>query len=82
MQITSSPHKISKHCWKFEKSNGYYEGWLRLNNLSLSKIGHFDKLIWVQRLDLSNNKLQSVEGKIMDYDDTTPVSFLKKKRKL
>jgi hypothetical protein len=62
LQIISSPLKLSEHWWKVERSDGYHEGWFRLNNLSLSKLGSFDKLIWVQRLDLSNNKLQSLEG--------------------
>jgi geranylgeranyl transferase type-2 subunit alpha len=35
---------------------------LRLNNLSLSRIGSFEKLLWVRMLDLSHNQLQSIEG--------------------
>ncbi|TYJ28929.1 hypothetical protein E1A91_A06G034300v1 [Gossypium mustelinum] len=35
---------------------------LRLNNLSLSRMGAFEKLLWVQMLDLSHNELQSIEG--------------------
>lgn len=35
---------------------------LRLNGLSLSRLGSFEKLLWVQMLDLSHNELQSIEG--------------------
>ncbi|OVA01846.1 Leucine-rich repeat [Macleaya cordata] len=35
---------------------------LRLNNLSLSRIGSFEHLLWVRMLDLSYNELQSIEG--------------------
>ncbi|KAI5084290.1 hypothetical protein GOP47_0000459 [Adiantum capillus-veneris] len=61
-QITSSLHNLSVHCWKSQQSNGDQELWLRVNNLSLSKLGYFEKLIWVQNLDLRNNKLHSLEG--------------------
>ncbi|KAJ6719247.1 hypothetical protein OIU79_006995 [Salix purpurea] len=35
---------------------------LRLNGLSLSRLGSFEKLLWVQMLDLSHNELRSIEG--------------------
>ncbi|MCO5602557.1 hypothetical protein L7F22_056691 [Adiantum nelumboides] len=61
-QITSSLRNLSVYCWKFQQSSGDEELWLRLNNLSLSKLGCFENYIWVQNLDLSNNKLNSLEG--------------------
>ncbi|KAJ0554483.1 putative leucine-rich repeat domain superfamily [Helianthus annuus] len=35
---------------------------LRLNSLSLSQTGSFERLLWVQSLDLSHNQLHSIEG--------------------
>lgn len=61
-QITCSLNNLSRYWWEFQSSEDNHEGWLRLNHLSLSKLAHFERLIWVQRLDLSSNKLQSLEG--------------------
>lgn len=35
---------------------------LRLNDLSLSRIGNVEQLLWIQMLDLSHNKIRSIEG--------------------
>eukprot|EP00250_Pteridium_aquilinum_P015366 c22544_g1_i1 orf=223-2334(-) len=61
-QITRSLHNLSEHWCELQRPNKEKIHWLRLNNLSLSKLGYFERLIGVQRLDLSNNKLRSLEG--------------------
>ncbi|XP_009779399.1 geranylgeranyl transferase type-2 subunit alpha 1 isoform X1 [Nicotiana sylvestris] len=63
-QIISNQDLLLKHCCKYRdpsspKINNFC---LRLNDLSLSRIGSMEKLLWVQVLDLSNNQLQSLEG--------------------
>ncbi|KAL7262469.1 hypothetical protein ACSBR1_000777 [Camellia fascicularis] len=64
-QLTSSPESLMRHCCNYRDSassgtNNYF--CLRLSNLSLSRIGSIEKLLWVQMLDLSHNQLSSIEG--------------------
>ncbi|ERN14381.1 geranylgeranyl transferase type-2 subunit alpha 1 [Amborella trichopoda] len=64
-QVTSDRDTLLKHCWHHEKQTSIgslSNVWLRLNNLSLSRIGSFERLLWVQMLDLSHNELRSIEG--------------------
>ncbi|KAJ1424752.1 Protein prenyltransferase, alpha subunit [Sesbania bispinosa] len=63
-QITSSREYLRPYCHYYkdatEAITGY--GCLRLQNLSLSRMGSFENLLWVQMLDLSHNELRSIEG--------------------
>ncbi|KAI9200557.1 hypothetical protein LWI28_009793 [Acer negundo] len=64
-QVTSSKESLLTHCFHYRNLTSSHTGnpiCLRLNNLSLSRVGSFDKLLWVQMLDLSHNELQSIEG--------------------
>ncbi|XVF56462.1 hypothetical protein PTKIN_Ptkin06aG0122600 [Pterospermum kingtungense] len=64
-QVTSSRESLLKHCFQYTNSvplTIYSPICLRLNNLSLSRMGAFEELLWVQMLDLSHNELQSIEG--------------------
>ncbi|KAK2659933.1 hypothetical protein Ddye_006466 [Dipteronia dyeriana] len=64
-QVTSSKESLLKHCFHYRNLTSSHiinPVCLRLNNLSLSRVGSFDKLLWVQMLDLSHNELQSIEG--------------------
>ncbi|TXG52661.1 hypothetical protein EZV62_021830 [Acer yangbiense] len=64
-QVTSSKESLLTHCFHYRNLTSSHIGnpiCLRLNNLSLSRVGSFDKLLWVQMLDLSHNELQSIEG--------------------
>lgn len=69
MQIISSRDALLKHCFchKGFKSLPSINSpvCLRLNNLSLSRVGSFEKFLWVQFLDLSDNELHSIEGKLL-----------------
>ncbi|XP_021911023.1 geranylgeranyl transferase type-2 subunit alpha 1, partial [Carica papaya] len=58
-QVTSSRESLVKHCFHYCDLNN--STCLRLNYLSLSRIGSFEKLLWVQILDLSHNDLRSLE---------------------
>lgn len=64
-KVTSSKESLLRHCWRYKNlkfpsvDNPIC---LRLNNLSLSRIGSVEHLLWVQMLDLSHNELQSIEG--------------------
>ncbi|KAK6141631.1 hypothetical protein DH2020_024634 [Rehmannia glutinosa] len=64
-QLTSNIESLLKHCDRYQESsspstNPYL--CVRLNGLSLSRIGSTEHLLWVQMLDLSHNKLRSIEG--------------------
>ncbi|GFP82901.1 geranylgeranyl transferase type-2 subunit alpha [Phtheirospermum japonicum] len=64
-QLTSNKVSLSKHCSQYQESlspseNHYLS--VRLNGLSVSRIGSMEHLLWVQMLDLSHNKLHSIEG--------------------
>ncbi|XP_022768469.1 geranylgeranyl transferase type-2 subunit alpha 1-like [Durio zibethinus] len=64
-QVTSSRESLMKHCFQYKDSVSSTickPICLRLNHLSLSRMGAFEKLLWVQILDLSHNELQSIEG--------------------
>ncbi|KAH6554609.1 hypothetical protein KP509_1Z321100 [Ceratopteris richardii] len=58
-QITVDLHESSEHFWRSDQTQNL---WVRFNHLSLSKLGYFERLTGVQNLDLSKNKLQSLEG--------------------
>ncbi|XP_050376859.1 geranylgeranyl transferase type-2 subunit alpha 1 [Argentina anserina] len=64
-QVTSSKESLLKYCFSHEtlasSSIGNYLC-LRLNKLSLTRMGSIEKLLWVQMLDLSHNELRSIEG--------------------
>ncbi|XVF36578.1 hypothetical protein REPUB_Repub19eG0069400 [Reevesia pubescens] len=65
LQVTSSRESLLKHCFQYKDSVSSAicnPICLRLNNISLSRIGAFEKLLWVQILDLRHNELQSIEG--------------------
>lgn len=67
VQVMSSREYLS-HCFHFRDLTSSIRGYpicLRLNKLSLSRIGSVEKLLWVQMLDLSHNELQSIEGKLL-----------------
>ncbi|KAI3726568.1 hypothetical protein L1987_66366 [Smallanthus sonchifolius] len=64
-QVTSSKESLMKYCGQYKEStssNITGPMCLRLNSLSLSQIGSFERLLWVQSLDLSHNQLHSIEG--------------------
>ncbi|XAR62073.1 Protein geranylgeranyltransferase type II [Bertholletia excelsa] len=64
-QVTSNPDSLLRHCCDYRNSTYsdiYSYTCLRLNNLSLSRIGSIKRLLWVQMLDLSHNQLHSIEG--------------------
>ncbi|XP_077234116.1 RAB geranylgeranyl transferase alpha subunit 1 [Tasmannia lanceolata] len=64
-QVTSDRQTLVKHCWYYRElsSSSFHQNvCLRLNNLSLSRIGFVERLLWVQMLDLSQNELRSIEG--------------------
>ncbi|KAK1323502.1 hypothetical protein QJS10_CPA02g00125 [Acorus calamus] len=64
-QITSEKEELRKRCSHYRtpssSSHAQYVC-LRLNRLSLSRIGFFERLLWVQMLDLSHNEVRSIEG--------------------
>ncbi|KAF3447255.1 hypothetical protein FNV43_RR12435 [Rhamnella rubrinervis] len=64
-QVTSNGESLMRHCYQYRDllvpSIGNFIC-LRLNNLSLSRMGSFEKLLWIQMLDLSHNELRSIEG--------------------
>ncbi|KAL9446951.1 hypothetical protein AB3S75_014590 [Citrus x aurantiifolia] len=63
-QVTSSWESLLSRCFHYSNSpsNRGSPMCLQLKNLSLSRLGSFDKLLWVQMLDLSHNELRSIEG--------------------
>ncbi|GJW63277.1 geranylgeranyl transferase type-2 subunit alpha 1 [Tanacetum coccineum] len=64
-QVSSSKVSLLKYCYEYKEStssNITDSLCLRLNNLSLSRIGSFERLLWAQNLDLSHNQLHSIEG--------------------
>ncbi|KAJ9567788.1 hypothetical protein OSB04_003754 [Centaurea solstitialis] len=64
-QVTSSKESLLKYCWQYKDSTSLDvtgHTCLRLNSLSLSRIGSVERLLWVQSLDLSHNQLHSLEG--------------------
>ncbi|CAL0307795.1 unnamed protein product [Lupinus luteus] len=63
-QITSTRESLLPYCHYYKDAAKTIAGHvcLRLQNLSLSRIGCIENLLWVQMLDLSHNELQSIEG--------------------
>ncbi|KAJ0980745.1 hypothetical protein J5N97_009000 [Dioscorea zingiberensis] len=64
-QVTFDKESLMKHYGHFCKltsSSLSYHSALRLNKLSLTRIGFVERLVWVQILDLSHNELQSISG--------------------
>ncbi|BBN19938.1 geranylgeranyl transferase type-2 subunit alpha [Marchantia polymorpha subsp. ruderalis] len=59
-KITRSPDILQKLWWDVE--DRLSAGWLRWNGLSLSDFRSVERLLWVQRLDLSHNQLRTVDG--------------------
>ncbi|GJT33084.1 RAB geranylgeranyl transferase alpha subunit 1 [Tanacetum coccineum] len=99
-QVTSSKESLLKYCWQYKESNPSNITdclCLRLNNLSLSRIGSLERLLWVQSLDLSHNQLHSIEGlealqllsclnlshnKLSSFTALDPLRFLKSSLKV
>ncbi|EPS62327.1 hypothetical protein M569_12464, partial [Genlisea aurea] len=65
-QVVSDPGSLGRHCSRYlespSSSSNPYSSSLRLNGMSLSRIGSVENFLWVQMLDLSRNKLHAVEG--------------------
>ncbi|KAG6644461.1 hypothetical protein I3843_08G056900 [Carya illinoinensis] len=64
-QITSTRESLLRYCFLHGDGTSSFIGnsmCLRLNNLSLSRMGSIERLLWVQMLDLSHNELRSIEG--------------------
>ncbi|KAL2339984.1 hypothetical protein Fmac_007924 [Flemingia macrophylla] len=63
-QITSTRDSLLPYCYYHKDATETFTGHvcLRLQNLSLSRMGSIENLLWVQMLDLSHNELQSIEG--------------------
>ncbi|XP_057735975.1 geranylgeranyl transferase type-2 subunit alpha 1 [Arachis stenosperma] len=63
-QITSSRDSLLPYCHYKKNAIEAFAGYvsLRLQNLSLSRMGSIENLLWVQTLDLSHNQLRSIEG--------------------
>lgn len=64
-QVTSDEESLAKHFWYYKEltsSLSQTNFCLRLNKLSLSRIGFLERLLWIQMLDLSHNELHSIEG--------------------
>ncbi|KAL9679201.1 hypothetical protein QQ045_017057 [Rhodiola kirilowii] len=59
---TTSSNSLLKHCFRFQNSSPYNFTCLRLNSMSLSRIGSTERLLWVQMLDLSHNELRTING--------------------
>ncbi|KAL1536263.1 protein geranylgeranyltransferase type II [Salvia divinorum] len=64
-QLTSNTESLLKLCGNYEElslpSISSYTC-VRLKGLSLSRVSCMEHLLWVQMLDLSHNKLRSIEG--------------------
>ncbi|CAB4263830.1 unnamed protein product [Prunus armeniaca] len=64
-EVTSNRESLQRHCCSYKNfasaSIGNYKC-VRLNNISLSRMGSVEKLLWVSMLDLSHNELCSIEG--------------------
>ncbi|KAH9297565.1 hypothetical protein KI387_029247 [Taxus chinensis] len=65
-QVTGSKEKLQGYVWDSvgmdSISHRHRHRWLRLNGLSLSRIGCMERLLWVQNLDISHNRLRSIDG--------------------
>ena len=54
-----------KYCSDQVRSNSATLNHVQLCRLSLTRIGFTERMLWVQMLDLSHNKLRSIEGQIL-----------------
>uniref|UniRef100_K7K7X9 Uncharacterized protein n=1 Tax=Glycine max TaxID=3847 RepID=K7K7X9_SOYBN len=63
-RITSTRDSLIPYCHYYKDATETVSGnvCLRLQNLSLSRIGSIQNLLWVQMLDLSHNELRPIEG--------------------
>ncbi|KAG0476612.1 hypothetical protein HPP92_013453 [Vanilla planifolia] len=64
-QVTSDEQSLmsqNSHSSNYFSSKLPLNGCIQLTNLSLTRIGSVDRLLWVQVLDLSHNKLHSLAG--------------------
>ncbi|KAL3514275.1 hypothetical protein ACH5RR_026992 [Cinchona calisaya] len=64
-QELTNKESLLKYCYRYKNSTSSRTNnslCLRLTDLSLSRIGCIEQLLWVQMLDLSNNELHSIEG--------------------
>lgn len=64
-QEISNEDSLLKYCHQYRDVSSpttNNHACVRLNNLSISRIGCFERLMWVQMLDLSYNELRSIEG--------------------
>lgn len=64
-QLLCNQDSLLECCHQYQEpssSTPYNYLCLRLNNLSLSRLGCVERLLWVQILDLSGNQLRSIEG--------------------
>jgi len=65
-KVSRRKQSLQEYCWESKGtsslSNVGPNKWLRLHGLSLSGIGSLEQLLWVQRLDISHNRLQSIDG--------------------
>lgn len=64
-KMSSTRESLLRHCYCYKDQTSPYIGsttCVRLNNLSISRFGSVEKLLWVQVLDLSHNELRSIQG--------------------
>ncbi|XP_043712538.1 geranylgeranyl transferase type-2 subunit alpha 1 [Telopea speciosissima] len=64
-QMTSTSDSLLRYCCQYNDQTSlslHNLICLRLKNMSLSRIGFSERLLWVQMLDLSHNELHSIEG--------------------
>ncbi|KAI4970235.1 hypothetical protein ZWY2020_001149 [Hordeum vulgare] len=61
-QLTCDMEAFMKYCSVQVRSNSAPLNHVQLCRLSLTRIGFTERMLWVQMLDLSHNKLRSIEG--------------------
>ncbi|KAF5729287.1 RAB geranylgeranyl transferase alpha subunit 1 putative isoform 1 [Tripterygium wilfordii] len=64
-KVTSCRESLLERCFHYKDLTSLGIGvpvCLRLNNLSISRLGSIENLLWVQMLDLSHNDIRSIEG--------------------
>ncbi|KAL3678741.1 hypothetical protein R1sor_021697 [Riccia sorocarpa] len=59
-KVTRSADGLKKLWWDCQGSLS--SGWLRWNGLGLHEFKYVERLLWVQRLDLSHNRLRTLNG--------------------